>query len=137
MKVKVKRLHHDAVIPSYATEGSGAFDITAVRKTGNIYDTGLAFELPKGHALFIYSRSGHAFKDDIRLANCVAVIDSDYRGEVKIKRASDAVAAKPMPQTGERIAQGVILKLPKIEFEEVEELTNTERGEGGFGSSGK
>jgi len=136
MKIKIKRLHPSAVIPKYATDGSAAFDITAVRKSGNIYDTGLAFELPKGHALFIYSRSGHAFKDDIRLANCVAVIDHDYRGEVKIKLAYDGNGFRNSPQAGERIAQGVILKLPKIEFEEVDELTNTDRGEDGFGSTG-
>lgn len=139
MKVKVNRLHEDAVLPTYATDGSGAFDLTATTKQGQIYGTGLAFEIPKGHALFIYSRSGHGFKEDIRLANSVGVIDSDYRGEVKVKLAFDgADYQRPYwPTVGERIAQGVILKLPSIEFEEVEELTETKRGENGFGSSGK
>ena len=139
MKIKVKRLHSDAVLPSYATEGSGAFDLTAITRSGQVYGTGLAFEIPKGHALFIYSRSGMGFKDDIRLSNCVGVIDSDYRGEVKVKLAHDGEAyqAAYWPSVGDRIAQGVILKLPAVEFMEVEELTDTARGEGGFGSSGK
>lgn len=139
MKVKVRRLHKDAVLPTYATDGSGAFDLTSVTKEGQVYGTGLAFEIPKGHAMFVYSRSGHGFKDDLRLANCVGVIDSDYRGEVKVKLAFDgADYQRPYwPSAGERIAQAVIMKVPTVEFEEVEELTDTKRGEGGFGSSGK
>lgn len=139
MKVKVKRLHEDAALPTYATDGSGAFDLTAVTKQGQVYGTGLAFEIPKGHALFVYSRSGHGFKEGMRLANCVGVIDSDYRGEVKVKLVFDgADYQRPYwPSVGERIAQGVILKVPHIEFEEVEELSDTQRGINGFGSSGK
>jgi len=139
MKIRVKRLHKDAVIPSYATDGSGAFDLTATTKQGQVYGTGLAFEIPKGHAMFVYSRSGHGFKDDIRLSNCVGVIDSDYRGEIKVKLAHDGDEYQPAywPSVGDRIAQAVIMKVPTAEFEEVDELTDTKRGHGGFGSSGK
>lgn len=139
MKVKIRKLHQNAVIPTYATDGSGAFDLTAISKQGQVYGTGLAVEVPKGHALFIYSRSGHGFKDDIRLSNCVGVVDSDYRGEVKVKLAHDGEAYKTAywPEVGDRIAQGIILKVPHIEFEEVEELSDTQRGVNGFGSSGK
>lgn len=139
MKIKVKRLHESAVLPAYATDGSGAFDLTATTKQGQVYGTGLAFEIPKGHALFIYSRSGMGFKDDIRLSNCVGVIDSDYRGEVKVKLAYDGAPYNQAywPSVGDRIAQGVIIKVPAVEFMEVDELTDTARGQGGFGSSGK
>ena len=136
MKVKVRRLHPRAVIPSFATEGAAAFDIVAVKREGQLYDTGLAFEIPQGYAMFVYSRSGMGFKDNTRLANCVGVIDSDYRGEIKIKLTRDDGRGVDA-QVGDRIAQAVIVRLPKVELVEVEELSNTQRGEGGFGSTGK
>lgn len=137
MKVKIRKLHPDAVIPTYATDGSGAFDLTAVTRDGKVYGTGLAFEVPKGHVLYIYSRSGHGFNGDMRLANAVGIIDSDYRGEVKVKLTYDGDGYADWPYIGDRIAQGIILKVPHIEFEEVEELSETQRGVNGFGSSGK
>lgn len=136
MKIKVRRLHPRAVIPSFATDGSAAFDLVAVKRDGQVYDTGLAFEIPHGYAMFIYSRSGMGFKDNTRLSNCVGVIDSDYRGEVKVKLTRDD--DRPITaQVGDRVAQAVVMRLPKVEFEEVSELTKTDRGEGGFGSTGK
>lgn len=135
MKVKLRKLHPNAVIPTYATDGSGAFDLTAISKQGQVYGTGLAIEVPKGHVLYIYSRSGMGFKDGIRLANAVGIIDADYRGEIMVKLQSDT--GSPYPSAGDRIAQGIILKVPHIEFEEVEELSDTQRGVNGFGSSGK
>lgn len=138
--IKIKRLHPSAVIPSYATEGSGCFDITAVEcveQKGNtaVYTTGLAFELPPGKVLMIYSRSGHGFNRGIRLANCVGVIDSDYRGEVAVKltRDNDGIW---FPAAGDRIAQGLIQDAEQVRFIEVEELSETARGTGGFGSTG-
>lgn len=136
MKVKIRKLHERAVIPTYATDGSGAFDLTATTKQGQVYGTGLSVEVPKGHVLFVYSRSGMGFKEGIRLANCVGVIDSDYRGEIMVKLQSDHIVST-YPSPGDRIAQGIILKVPHIEFEEVEELSETQRGANGFGSSGK
>lgn len=103
------------------------------------HGTGLCFEIPKGYGLFIFSRSGHGFKENTRLSNCVGVIDSDYRGEVKVKfcRDDDKQSPHDYPFPGERIAQAVLLRLPKVEFEEVKEIDETERGENGFGSTGK
>lgn len=140
MKIKIKRLHCNAVIPRYATDGSGAFDLVAVSRdfpgNGVVYGTGLSFELPKGYTLFVFSRSGHGFRDSLRLANCVGVIDSDYRGEVKVKLTYDGTGPADWPRVGDRIAQAVLIKTPSVEFVETE-LNITERGEGGFGSSGK
>ena len=99
--------------------------------------TGLSVEIPSGYGLFIFSRSGQGFKSDVRLANCVGVIDSDYRGEIKIKLTKD-VASWAMPseiKSGDAIAQGVILPYPRVTFVEADELSNTERGTGGFGST--
>lgn len=143
MKVKIKKLHPTAKTPTYATDGSGAFDIYAPELDGGtasiintlVIDTHVAFEVPEGHVLFIVGRSGMAFKYDIRLANCLAVIDSDYRDSVKIKLTNDS-ACEASIWTGDRIAQGFILPVPTVEFEEVEELSSTERGTGGLGSTG-
>lgn len=138
--VKIKRLHPSAVIPAYATDGSGCFDITALEmaeQEGNtaVYTTGLAFEVPPGKVMMIYSRSGHGFNRGIRLANCVGVIDSDYRGEVAVKltRDNDGIW---FPAAGDRIAQGLIQDAQQVRFVEVQELSETARGTGGFGSTG-
>lgn len=151
MKVKIKKLHPDAIIPKYATDGSGCFDIHAIqmersiswirclyRGDSEIFGTGLAFEIPEDHVLLIYGRSGQAFKHGTRLANCVAVIDSDYRGEVMIKLTREyGSATDPLVvRNGDRIAQGMIVPIPRIEFEEVQELSETVRGDGGLGSTG-
>lgn len=137
MQVKIKRVHPDAIIPTYATDGAGGFDISVAEyEGGDVYNTGLAFEVPDGHVLKIYGRSGHAFKHGMRLANCVAIIDSDYRGTVKIKLAYDEWSTHVV-EKGERIAQGIIVPIPKVEFVEVRDLSETERGNGGFGSTGK
>jgi dUTP pyrophosphatase len=85
--------------------------------------------------MLIFSRSGHGFKDALRLSNCVGVIDSDYRGEVMVSLRADGEAC-PKIRTGDRIAQAMILPVPAVEFEEVEDLTETARGAGGFGSTG-
>lgn len=140
MKIKLSKLHCNAVSPTYATDGSGAFDLVAVSRDvtrdGVVYGTGLAFEIPKGNAMFIYSRSGHGFNGAMRLANCVGVIDSDYRGEVKVKMTYDGDDRASWPRVGDRIAQGVIVKTPRCEFVDAI-LSDTDRGENGFGSSGK
>lgn len=146
MKLKVKKLDPRAVMPAYATDGSGAFDLTALPwerfaqhpgdNHAHVFRTGLAFEVPRGHVMLIFSRSGHGFSRAVRLSNCVGVIDSDYRGEVKVAlRADGDVMGKINP--GERIAQAMLVKIPSIEFEEVEELSDTARGTGGFGSTGR
>lgn len=139
-KVKIKRLHPSAVIPSYATDGSGCFDITAVecveqKDDTATYRTGLAFEIPQGKAMILYGRSGYAFNRSLRLATCTSVIDSDFRGEllVKVRRDDGGIW---YPSAGDRIAQAMIVDAPHVKFVEVDELSDTKRGEGGFGSTG-
>lgn len=139
MKLKVKKIHPSASVPEYATAGAACFDIQALEggmvKGRATFDTGLAFEVPQGHVMLVFSRSGHGFKEGVRLSNCVGVIDSDYRGEVKV-----ALTADDWPlqiSAGDRIAQAMILPIEQVQFEEVSELSETERGVGGFGSTGK
>lgn len=143
MEIKIKKLHPDAMIPKYATIGSACFDLCAFMpgKTitvngSSIFDTALAFEMPRGYAMMIYSRSGHGFNCDVRLANCVGVIDSDYIGQVKIKLTCDDDYSDFTVSHGDRIAQAMIIPVPDVNFIEVDDLTETERGAGGFGSTG-
>jgi dUTP pyrophosphatase len=155
MKLRIKKLHFNAVVPTYATEGAACFDLVAATVDGAstigcgvwdnrplVCDTGLAFEVPPGYAMMIYSRSGHGFKHDTRLANCVGVIDSDYRGSVQVKLTCDRQDddGAPLPlfvRPGDRIAQAMIVPVPDVTFELVaEQLSITERGAGGMGSTG-
>lgn len=146
MKVKVKKLHPDAKLPVYATDGAGCFDLHALESEFDILtsslpvkvSTGLSFEIPEGYVMLVFSRSGHGFKHGIRLSNCVGVIDSDYRGEVKVKLHKDSTLLNQVFRVnkGDRIAQAMIVPIPKIEFVEVDELSDTERGDSGFGSTG-
>lgn len=144
MEVKVKKLHKDATIPTYSTDGSGCFDIYSaenqlVGTEGVEISTGLSFEVPKDHVMLVYSRSGMGIKYHVRLSNCVGVIDSDYRGELIISLLRDVNLpyGKYRVEKGDRIAQGMIMPIPKINFVEVEELSDTDRGLKGFGSTGK
>lgn len=145
MKIKIKKLHPEARLPTYATDGSGCFDIYSDDwcdlscTRSQVIETGLAFEIPEGYVMLVFSRSGHAFKNDVRLANCVGVIDSDYRGELKIKLTRDSafdIWNEFAVARGDRIAQALIVPIPKVSFEEVDELSNTARGTGGLGSTG-
>lgn len=157
MKVKIKKISKKAVIPAYATAGDAGMDLTAVSmkidKFGNIvYGTGLAFEIPEGYVGLVFPRSSN-HKKGIILTNCIGVIDSGYRGEVTLKfrpllnRASEYYddgsfdyANRTLRMTykvGDRIGQIIIMPYPHIEFEEVEELSETERGTKGYGSSGE
>lgn len=141
-KIRFIRTSSLAKMPVYATEGSAAFDFFAAESgtvhSGNplIINTGIRIEIPKGYCLKIYSRSGHGFNKDIRLANCVGVIDSDYRGDIMIKLTPDNPNSHLSVMAGDRIAQGIIEKCDKWEFEEVLQLSETDRGVGGFGSTG-
>lgn len=140
--VKVKKLDPEAQLPTYATADAACFDIRTTHSAsihpqeGMVFGTGLAFEIPQKHVMLLFSRSGHAFNKDIRLANCVGVIDADYRGELKVKLASDAQDSRAYIAAGDRIAQGLVLPIEQAEFLLVDELGETERGEGGFGSTG-
>lgn len=146
--VKVKRLHPAAVLPVHATAGAACFDLIAVDADncerhpndvhGVIFGTGLAFEIPPGFVMLIFSRSGQGFNNAVRLSNCVGVIDSDYRGEVKVALRFDASADYRCPKvrSGDRIAQAMIVAAPAVALVEADELGETERGAGGFGSTG-
>ena len=140
MIVKFKKLTETAKQPTYATDGAACFDFYADDAKKVFYhetvSTGISVEIPIGHAMLIYSRSGHAAKYNVRLSNCVGVIDSDYRGEVKIMLIRDGVDKVLVVEKGDRIAQGMIVPVERVEFVECEELSETDRGNGGFGSTG-
>ena len=142
MKVKIKKLHENAVIPTYSKEGDAGMDLTAVSKwyedTNTVYGIGLSFEIPKGYVGLLFPRSSNA-KQDLLLSNSVGVLDSGYRGEVLFKFKTTLAAGKDGSEykIGDRIGQIIIMPYPQIEFEEVLELSESERGIGGYGSTGK
>ena len=143
MEVKIKKLDSKAVIPTYAKPGDAGMDVTATSvKYGENYieyGTGLAFEVPEGYVMFIFPRSSVS-KKDMMLANCVGVLDSGYRGELKLRFKTVCQPGKLLRDyynPGDKVGQIMIIPYPTIEFTEVEELSDSVRGEGGFGSSGK
>jgi dUTP pyrophosphatase len=175
IKVKVKKLSPEAQIPLYATPGSACVDLVSMEgvyiepQSTKTISTGLSFEIPEGYKMAIYPRSGISAKTPIRVANSPAVIDCDFRGEVKIilTNTMQLVANKnnvyydlngnhftmSEPEMkklqlsnvswgtikinkGDRVAQAEIVPVLQVEFEETLELSETERGDGGFGSSG-
>tara|TARA_A100001515_G_scaffold7053_1_gene5965 strand:- start:770 stop:1186 length:417 start_codon:yes stop_codon:yes gene_type:complete len=137
MKVKIKKLHPGAVIPRYAKPGDAGMDLTAVWQKQEFdlitYGTGLSVEIPKGYVGLLFPRSS-VYKAKMFLTNCVGVIDSGYRGEIMMK--FEMMDSNVMYKTGDRVGQLIIMPYPQVEFEEVEDLTETNRGEGGFGSTG-
>lgn len=142
MKVKIKKLHENAVVPQYAKPGDAGMDLTAITVyadgDGNlVYGTGLAVEIPEGYVGLIFPRSSNA-KKDLYLTNHVGVIDSGYRGEIlfKFRKVESVHENRRCYTVGDRIGQLIIMPYPAIEFEEVEELAASERGAGKFGSTG-
>lgn len=141
--MKIKKLDSRATIPTYGTKYSAGADIYAivdapiVIKPGEtkLINTGLALEIPNGYVGLVYARSGLASKNGIAPANKVGVIDSDYRGELMIALYNQS-NSNYIVENGLRIAQLVITPYIQVEFEEVKELNSTERGQGGFGSTG-
>ena len=143
MKVRIKKLNENAVIPSYAKEGDAGMDLVATSiisttSTQITYGIGLALEIPKGFVGLIFPRSS-VRKTRLMLSNCVGVIDSGYRGELQatFNKINNDSESENDYKVGDRIAQIMIIPHPSIEFEEADELSDTERGEGGFGSTGK
>lgn len=143
MDVKFKKLHDDAKIPSYAHDTDAGLDLTAVSFTQEfdksnklvlVYHTGLAVEIPEGHVGLIFMRSSVSNKS-ISLTNAVAVIDSGYRGELLLKYKITTDSLPTIYQPGEKIGQLIIIPYPKINPIEVEELSSSDRNEGGFGST--
>ena len=140
MKLKIKKLVPAAVIPQYAKSGDACFDLTAtsINRTDKYieYGTGLAMEIPEGYVGLIFPRSS-VTNTDLMLKNGTGIIDQGYRGEIKFRfnRVSTELSSE-IYSVGDRIGQMMIIPYPTVQFEEVDELTETQRGEGGYGSSG-
>lgn len=136
----MKRLTKDAVIPKYAKEGDAGLDLVSTSKDENEmfveYGTSLAMEIPEGYVGLIFPRSSIS-KYHLSMANAVGVVDSGYRGEVKVRfKKTSTNAYETLYNVGDKVCQLIVLPYPNIEVEEVTDLSNTERGAGGFGSSG-
>ena len=141
--VNVKKLRDNAIIPTQGSKYAAGYDLYAAIdtpitiKSGETVKigTGLAFELPEGFFAGIFARSGLATKQGLRPANCVGVVDCDYRGEVIVAIHNDS-NRDAVIAPGDRIAQLILLPYQSMEFIEVSDLSETDRGDGGFGSSG-
>ena len=144
INVRIKKLNEDAIIPTVGSKQAAGYDLCADIKeplsiaTGATVkvETGLAFAIPEGYFGGIFARSGLSTKKGLRPANCTGVIDSDYRGPIIVALHNDSGEARVV-EPGERIAQLIVLPYLAVEFDEVAELDETERGEGGFGSTGR
>jgi dUTP pyrophosphatase len=151
MEIKIKKLDKNAVIPSYAKPGDACCDVTAIdyeydaEHDLHVYHTGLAFEIPEGYCLKIYPRSSNT-KTECYLPNSVGNLDAGYRGELLVKYKARGLTSlqdqicgvwKKPYNVGDRVAQIQVMPYPKMEFVVVDELSKTERGEGGFGHTGK
>ncbi len=143
MNIKIKRLKNGAVIPTRGSEYAAGSDLYSAENDLYIEDrqtvmigTGIAMEIPEGYVGLVYARSGLACKEGLAPANKVGVIDSDYRGEIKVALYNQS-GEKKLVKKGERIAQIVIAPFLTPQFTEVSELDETDRGDGGFGSTGK
>lgn len=144
MEIKIKRLKEDAVIPTHGSKYSAGYDLSAcvdrpitipAHETVKI-GTGLAIEVPEGYFGAIVARSGLSTKQGLRPANCLGVCDSDFRGEYIVALHNDLNEAQ-LIMPGQRIAQLIVIPYLPVEFVEVDVLTETERGSGGFGSTGE
>lgn len=137
MKINIKKLHESAVIPKYAKEGDAGLDLTATSLSTDkgylTYKTGIAVEIPSGYVGLLFPRSS-VYKTGMILSNCVGVIDSGYRGEIMMKFTPSPYGKNY--KVGERVGQLIILPYPSIDFVEVKDLSSTERGDTGYGSSG-
>ena len=144
MKINIKKLNENAIIPTRGSSQAAGYDLYACTSTPIVIaphetvmiGTGLAIETPQGYASLILARSGLASKQGIAPANKIGLVDSDYRGEVKVALHNHSNVSQ-MINPMERIAQLMIVPYLAVEFNEVDELSETERGEGGFGSTGK
>jgi dUTP pyrophosphatase len=143
MYVNIKKINEKAVIPKYANDGDAGMDLVAIGRHMDmmnhliIYDTGIAVEIPDGYVGLLFPRSSIR-KYDLELTNSVGVIDSGYRGSIQLVfRITEHNNDRPtVYDVGDRVGQIIILPYPKVIFNQVEELSDTVRGEGGFGSTG-
>lgn len=144
MRINIKRLTETAIIPTRQHEGDAGYDLYADIQepviikphTTEFIHTGIAIEIPDGYFGAVFARSGLATNEGLRPANCVGVCDSRYRGEYMVALHNDSTAAKTV-SLGDRIAQLVVMPYLNVEFNEINELPDTERGENGFGSTGR
>jgi dUTP pyrophosphatase len=142
VNLKIKRLDKTLPLPAYAYEGDAGLDLCAAESCilqpgeRGLIPTGLAIEIPNGYAGFVQPRSGLALRVGLSQVNTPGLIDSHYRGEVKIVAINHDPGQPITISRGQRIAQLVILAVPTVQIEEVPELSPTQRGTGGFGSSG-
>lgn len=142
IKLPIKRLDKEMELPSYAYAGDAgldlcsAIDITLAPHQRALIPTGLAIAIPEGYAGFVLPRSGRASKEGLSMANTPGLIDSHYRGELKVAAVNLDATNDIVIKRGERIAQLVIQEVPLVELVEMDELDETDRGTGGFGSSG-
>lgn len=139
MKVSITKLNKDAVLPAYSRDGDAGLDITAtgmsIQEKYIEYTTGIAMAIPEGHVGLIFPRSSISNKE-LLLSNCVGVIDSNYRGEIKFRFKYNEADPSDYYSVGDRVGQIIIMPYPKIEFVLTDQLPETNRGSGGFGSSG-
>ncbi len=144
MKIKFKKLRAGAVTPTRGSAYAAGYDlyacldntVTIAPGETAMISTGLSVAVPEGYFGAVFARSGLASKQGLRPANCVGVCDSDYRGEYTVALHNDSALPREVAN-GDRIAQLVVMPFLEVEFEEAEELSETERGAGGFGSTGK
>ena len=144
MKINIKKLTETAMLPERGSDYAAGYDLFAdiqenveiLPHTTKLIGTGLAKEIPEGYFGGIFARSGLASKESLRPANCVGVVDADYRGEVKVALHNDSDQVRVIV-ANQKIAQLVVVPFLSVEFDEVEALSETVRGEGGFGSTGK
>lgn len=143
VKIKIKKLHPKAVVPTYGTEGAAGFDFYALEDVSilpnetKLIPTGIAMEIPLGYEIQVRPRSGMSLKTPFRVANAPGTIDSDYRGECNVIGHNSHNYHMLDIKKGDRIAQGVLSRVPQAEFEVVSELGDTVRGTGGYGSTGQ
>lgn len=139
--IKVKKVNHKVQLPTFGTDGAAGMDFylprpeTFMPYEKRLVPLGIAVEVPKGHMLIIAPRSSTGTKTPLRMTNSIGVIDSDYRGEIHAAFCNVSDSAY-IAHEGDRLVQGILVEVPKVLIQEVEELTETKRGVGGFGSTG-
>ena len=144
MEIKLKKLNDTAKIPERGSDYAAGYDLFAnisenveiLAHETKLIGTGISCAIPAGYFGGIFARSGLSLKEGLRPANCVGVIDADYRGEIKVSLHNDS-EVKRVVEPNQKIAQLVVVPFLSVEFNEVDELDDTDRGEGGFGSTGK
>lgn len=144
MRIEIKKLQDSAILPERGSVSAAGYDLFACMESDVIIKphetkmigTGLAAAIPEGYFGGIFARSGLSSKEGLRPANCTGVVDADYRGEIKVALHNDSEIER-IVIVGEKIAQLVVLPFLSVEFDEVDTLSETQRGTGGFGSTGK